>query len=266
MTDNFIARSFIAIALVGAECGLAGVFIFLLNIPFVGVAIAHAAMAGGIWGAILGIPSKLMAFGFSFLSSLIIGPLSDKSKMNPNILLSIVFSTAMGIAFLGVGLAGSTKPVSNFLWGNILLISWNDIILVGSVLTLVTGVIVFYYRQYMAILFNREIAASLGINEKLFYYAMLFIIGIVVAVNLDAIGGLMLFSLIITPPAIAYQLTFNLKKFFVISAAAGVAGGCGGLAISYYLNWPASASVVLFTSALFIVAAIFSPKKRYYTK
>ena len=94
---------------------------------------------------------------------------------------------------------------------------------------------------------------------------LLVLIGAVITVNLNTIGGLMLFSLIITPPAIAYQLTFDLKKFFVISALAGVIGGAGGVSVSFLLDWPVSASVVLFTSLLFIIVLVISPKRRTYS-
>jgi len=265
MTDPVYIKTFGIMALVGAECGLVGVFIFLLNIPFVGVAIAHSAMAGGIWGIILGFPSKLSALILSLAASFTVGPVSDRSKMNANITLSIIFTAVMGIAFLGVGLMeGKQQLVTGFLWGNIFLMGTGDIIAVAGLLAAIIIIIAVFYRQYMAILFNREIAASTGINDRFFYYLLLVMIGAVITVNLDAIGGLMLFSLIITPPAIAYQLTFGLKKFFVISALAGITGGAGGVAVSFAFNWPVSASVVLFLSALFLVALGFSPKRRRY--
>jgi manganese/iron transport system permease protein len=267
MTDAFILKTYLAIALVSAECGLIGVFVFLLNIPFVGVAVAHMAMAGGIWGIILNFPSKLSAFIAALAGAAALGPLSDRVKINPNISLSIIFSAAMGFAFLGVGLTGSgNAQVAGFLWGNIFLVTAKDIWFIAAALVVTITVIAAFYRQYLAILFNREIAASIGVNEKLLYYSLLLLIGAVIAVNLEAIGGLMLFSLVITPPAIAYQVTFNLKKFFIVSALSGIAGGCGGLAVSYLLNWPVSASVVLFTSFLFVVAVIFSPKRFRYGK
>ena len=62
MIDNITLKTYSTMVLTGIECGLIGVFIFLLNIPFIGVAISHSAMAGGIWGILLGLPSKLSAF------------------------------------------------------------------------------------------------------------------------------------------------------------------------------------------------------------
>ncbi len=265
MIDEFFLKTLFTGICVGIECGLIGVFIFLLNIPFVGVAIAHSAMAGGIWGFIFNIPTKFSAFLLSLISSFFIGPVTDKAKVNPNITISIIFSAVMGFAFLGIGiLKGKNEMVLNFLWGNILLVNFLDIVLILLTLILEIIVIVIFYRQYMAILFNREIAASLGINEKVFYYLIFFIIGIVVSINLDIIGGLMLFSLIITPPAIAYHITFELKKFFILSGVFGASGTAGGIILAFLFNLPVSASVVLFTTFVFIMVLVFSPKRRKY--
>jgi len=265
MIDNIILKTFLSMILTGIECGLVGVFIFLLNIPFIGVAISHSAMAGGIWGILLGLPSKLTAFVLSLITSFFVGPIADKSKINPNISLSIIFSLVMGLAFLGVGIMQDNKTtILSFLWGNIFLIDKFDLFLILGLLIILVLIIVICFKEFIAILFNREIAASVGINDKLFYYILLFLIGGVITVNLNTIGGLMLFSLIITPPAIAYQLTFNLKTFFILSASFGVIGGCGGLLFSFLLNLPVSASVVIFTSLLFIIVMLLSPKSKKY--
>jgi manganese/iron transport system permease protein len=222
-------------------------------------------MAGGIWGLVFGLPSKASAFVTALSVSFITGPAADRSKVNANITLSIVFSFVMGLAFLGVGLMeGKNRLVMNFLWGNILLTDKGDIAVMGAILLAASAMIIVFYRQYSAMLFNREIAASLGINDRLFYYLLLAMIGAVITVNLDSIGGLMLFSLIITPPAIAYQFTFNLKKFFVISGLAGAIGGCGGVITAFAFNLPVSATAVIFTTMLYFVSVIISPKRLRY--
>ena len=267
MAESILVKTLLTIAVVGAECALVGVFIFLLNIPFVGVAIAHSAMAGGIWGIIAGLPSKASAFAASIAASFFIGPVSDRAKVSPNITLSIIFSLVMGLAFLGVGLIeGQGSFVMSFLWGNIFLVSGADITLMAVILAVLILTIVVFYRQFLAILLNREMAEASGINARGYYYLILIFAGAVITVNLNTIGGLMLFALIIIPPAIAYQLTFDLKKFFVLSAVSGVAGGAGGVLVSFALNWPVSATVVIFMSLLFLVVLAFSPKRRAYSE
>jgi manganese/iron transport system permease protein len=262
MADAILLNALVMAALAGAGCGLAGVFIYLLNIPFIGVAIAHSAMAGGIWGIILGLPSKLSAYAAALAASLAVGPAADRSKTGANVTLSIIFSFVMGLAFLGVGLMqDKSRLVMNFLWGNILLTGWQEIMQASLVLAALVAVITVFYRQYSAILFNRELAAALGVRDRLLYWLMLAVLGAVVTVNLDTIGGLMLFSIIITPPAIAAQFSRGLKMFFALSAAAGAAGSSAGVAIAFAFNLPVSATVVLFMTALFAAAVMAAGKR-----
>ncbi len=263
--DELFIKAIITAIIAGAGCGLAGVFIFLLNIPFIGVAIAHSAMAGGIWAIILGLPSKFMAFIASFFTAIFIGPVTDRAKTNPNISLSIIFSFVMGIAFFGVGLLeGKSQLVTNFLWGNILLADWMDVLLQSIILIVAIFFIIFNYKNFSVFLFNKEIAITQGINVNIVLYFILFLIGVTVTLNLDIIGGLMLFALIITPPAIAYQITFDLKKFFILSSLAGAFAGASGIIISFVFNFPVSATVVIFISILFFISTLLSLKRAKY--
>jgi ABC-type Mn2+/Zn2+ transport system permease subunit len=254
--DNIEIKTYLLTALAGAECGITGVFVFLLNIPIVGVAIAHAAMAGGIWGIVMGIEPKLAALIGAMVPAVAAGPAADRSRINPNITLAIIFSLAMALAYMGLARVPQGSALS-YLWGSVFLAGAKDVAYTAAVLLVCALCITAYFRQISAVLFNREIAASAGINDTFIYYMMLFLTGAVVAVNLNIIGGLMLFSLIITPPAIAFQLTRDLKKFFIISAVIGAATGVCGAGLSFALNWPVSSSVVIFNTTIFIIVTMF---------
>ncbi|MBN1897769.1 MAG: metal ABC transporter permease [Spirochaetes bacterium] len=266
MTDSILYKSLFIIILTGIQCGIIGVFIFLLNIPFIGVTLSHSAMAGGIWGMILGLPSRVMALGFSLLSSLFIPPLSEKSRISPNIAISILFSFVLGIAFLGMGLLPQKGVILDLLWGNILLVDSLDIIFLIFLLFALGVFIAAFFKELVAILFNREIAASLGINDRLFFYVLLFFVGAVITVNLNIIGGLLLFSLIIIPPSIAYQITYDIKKFIFLSSFFASLGGAGGVIFSFTFNWPVSATVAIFLSFILLIVYLISPKRRVYAK
>jgi manganese/iron transport system permease protein len=111
-------------------------------------------------------------------------------------------------------------------------------------------------------LFHRKLAAASGVPERIIYYMLLFLIGAVVSSNLSTVGGLLIFALLMQPGATALQLTYKLKSFFIISAAAGVAACMSGLLISYVFDLPSGASVVLMATIIFALAYIFSPKRR----
>ncbi len=88
--------------------------------------------------------------------------------------------------------------------------------------------------------------------------------GAVVSANLSTVGGLLIFALLVQPGATALQLTYNLKYFFLISAAAGILACVLGLVVSYVFDLPSGASVVLMATIIFAAAFVFSPKRRWH--
>ena len=199
------------------------------------------------------------------LSAFFIGPVADRGSVNINISVGIIFSAMMGLAFLGIGIIGDTgTEVMSYLWGNVFLVSNSEILMLVFSAAAIIAFTAVMYRGITAVLFSREMARANGVRERFIFYVILVLTGAVVSMNLDIIGGLMLFSLIITPPAIAHQLTYSMKMFFVISGGAGIAAGAGGVALSYAFDWPVSASVVLFVTFMFGAALVLSPKRRKY--
>lgn len=119
-----------------------------------------------------------------------------------------------------------------------------------------------FFKEIQTVIFNRELAKSLGLPATYVFYGILILSGLTTTASLNAIGGLLVFSLIVNPAAAAYQLTYSLKKMFVIAAVLGVASGWIGLLLSWRLNLPTGALIILVSCALFVLANAFSPKKR----
>ena len=256
--DNFTLKALGVMALAGAQCGLIGVFVYLLNMPFIGVAIAHASMAGGIWAVIFGFPGKAGAFALSIFTAIFSGPAAYSSGTKTNISFGIIFSLAMGLAFLGVGIMpGGMQSASGYLWGSVFLADGHDIAFMAISLAVTGAFMGAFYRQISAVLFNREMAEANGINSRLYFYAMMALTGVAVAVNLNIIGGLMLFALIIIPPAIARRFSGGLKTFTVLSVLTGSLSAAAGTYVSFLFNLPVSATVVLFNCALYGVSLLF---------
>jgi len=169
----------------------------------------------------------------------------------------------MGLAFLFIGLmTGPKSEALNLLWGSILTIGHQDLVFLSIIAALVVGLVVFFYKEIQAVIFHREIALAVGIPASLFFYSLLFLSGATITASLQSIGGLLIFALIINPAAAAYQLTYSLKKMFLLSALFGVLSGWIGLWISYLFDLPSGATIVIISAVIFGVAILFSPKRK----
>ena len=260
---QFMQNAILSAFLGGIACATIGVFVVLMHMPFIGVCMAHAAFAGALLGLWLGFDPLIGAFAVSLLSAAIIGPLADRGELNPETSVGVIFSLMLGLAFLFMGLMPGTKSGAlELLWGSILTNTRSDIIFLGVVAAVVVGLVVGFYKEIQATIFHRDMARSVGIPAALTLYGILFLTGATITVSLRSIGGLLIFSLILNPAAAAYQLTYSMKRMFLLSAAFGVLSGWTGLLLSYLFNVPSGATIVITSSVIFMIAAIFSPKRK----
>ncbi len=260
---QFMQNAILATFLGGIACATIGVFVVLMHMPFIGVCMSHAAFAGALLGLWLGFDPLIGAFVFSLLAAAVIGPLADRGELSPETSLGVIFSLMLGLAFLFIGLMPGTKSSAlALLWGSILTNTRGDVILLAVVSVVVVGLVFIFYKEIQATIFHRGIALSVGLPATLVLYGVLFLAGATVTASLRSIGGLLIFSLILNPAAAAYQLTYSMKKMFLLAAGFGVLAGWLGLLISYLLNIPSGATIVITSSVIFMLAAIFSPKRR----
>jgi manganese/iron transport system permease protein len=231
--------------------------------PFIGVTMSHAAFAGAILGLLLGFNPLIGAFVASFIAAAVIGPLADRGELGPDTSVGIIFSLMLGLAFLFMGLMPGTKSGAlEILWGSILTNTRGDVMLLGIVAAVVVGLVIAFYKEFQATVFHRDMALAVGIPATAIFYGILFLTGATVTASLRPIGGLLVFSLILNPAAAAYQLTYSMKRMFLLSAGFGVLSGWIGLVMSYLFNIPSGAAIVITSSAIFGIATVVSPKKK----
>ncbi len=260
---QFMQNAILTAFLGGVACSSIGVFVVLMHMPFIGVCMSHAAFAGALLGLWLGFNPLIGAFVLSLLAAAIVGPLADRGELSPETSVGVIFSLMLGLAFLFMGLMPGTKSGAlELLWGSILTNTRSDVILLAVVAVLVVGLIVVFYKEIQATVFHRDMALSVGIPATAILYGILFLTGATITATLRSVGGILIFSLILNPAAAAYQLTYSMKKTFLLAAGFGVLSGWMGLLFSYLFNIPSGATIVVTSSVIFLLAAVFSPKRR----
>jgi len=263
LNDQFLVRAVLATLFAGITCSLVGVLVVTMRISFLGVCMSHAAFAGALLGLVIGADSMVLAIAASLVAAAALGPLADRGDFAPDTAIGIVFSSALGVSFLLLSIIpGPKSEALGLLWGSVLTVSPYSLCLLAAVALGAALAIALFFKEIQTVVFNRELARSLGLPATAVFYGILVLSGLTTTASLNAIGGLLVFSLIVNPAAAAYQLTYSLRKMFVIAAAFGVASGWIGLALSWSLNLPTGALIILTSCALFVLANAFSPKKR----
>jgi manganese/iron transport system permease protein len=260
---QFMQNAVLAGLLGGITCAVIGVFVVTMHLSFIGVCIAHAAFAGALLGLWLGFEPLIGALLFSLSAAALIGPMADRGELNPDTSIGIVFSLMLGLGFLFMGLMpGARSEALSLFWGSILTVTKQNLIFLAVTTVVIVGLVVAFYKEIQAVLCHRDVALAVGIPATIVFYGLLFSAGVTITASLQSIGGLLIYSLILNPAAAAYQLTYSLKRMLLIAAAFGVISCWAGLAISYTLDTPSGASIVITSSIIFGLATLFSPKRK----
>jgi len=257
--DSFFYLVILAGAIAGAGTGFLGVYIVGMRMPFIGTCISHAAMAGTIFSCLLGISPAIGAIVFSVLAAVSMAAIPpDKSRLNTNVGLAILFSFLLGLTFLGIGLMeNSRSEILGLLWGSILFVQKKSVIAI-TLITLLVGIFSLLFNKEMKVLlFSRSIACATGIHGGFIYCLFLALCGITISVNLQIIGGLMIFSLITNPAAAAYQICRGHTAVVMTAILFGVLSTVLGFLASFWLDLPTGACIVLVSTVIFAASVLY---------
>ncbi len=259
MFDSFFVPIIAAGLIGGSSTGLLGVYIVGMRMPFVGVCISHAAMAGAVFGMLLGWPELPCALAAAAAATAVLGVIPPgRVRLDVNVAMGVLFPLMMGLAFLGIGLmTGPRTGVLSLLWGALLFVNVRDVWMItaaGAVLLLFSIV---FAKEMRAILFSRFLAGATGVHQQLVYILFLALCGLVVTVNLQTVGGLMIFALIANPAAGALQLGRGYRSICFLAAGMGGISALGGLLMAYELDLPTGACIVLVSTALFLLCVLW---------
>jgi len=247
----------------GESTGLLGVFIVGMRIPFLGICVSHAALAGAVFGSLVGLTGPMLlvpALIGAVLTALLLGLLDpEQMQTDTNVILGVLFSLTMGLAFLGIGLFSilgkSDNEVRNLLWGSLMFCRWKDLTFMLIVLGTTVGFVGLFYKEMRALMFSRLHATAAGIPVTLVWTTFLILTSLTLTVNFQTVGGLMIYSLMVNPATAAFQLVKGYRRVLLLSFILGGFSGLGGFLISAATDLPTGATIVLLSSSLVGTAA-----------
>ena len=251
---DFLTNAFIASILSGITCGIVGSYIVTRRIVFLSSGITHASFGGLGIALYASIDPLLGALSFASVSSIGIEFASRRGGIREDSVVGIIWSMGMAIGALFMSLRpGSATDLTSYLFGNILLVTPENIVWL-SILTVVLIIgSVIWLRRLMYITFDEEYAKSQGINTSLVAYIMAVVIAISIVLSIKVMGIILLLSLITIPTVIANTATKNFRLITPLSAIIAVVGNVLGFILSYEYDIP-TGSCIIFILVLLLIA------------
>jgi manganese/iron transport system permease protein len=254
----FMLRGITAAVLVGLVCAVVGTFVVLRGMAFFGDALAHAILPGVAVAYLLGGtrgPLFWGALGAAVLTALGIGTISRDSRLREDTAVGVVFAGAfaLGIALIST-IRSYSVDLAHILFGNILAVTTNDLLLIGGFGAAVLLVVGAFFKELVVVAFDPVHAATLRLPIEPLRYLLLILVAVTVVVSLQTVGAGLMTAMLITPAATGYLLARRLPAMLVIAAAVGIFSGVAGLYLSYYVAVASGAAIVLVATACFGVA------------
>nr|WP_262920343.1 metal ABC transporter permease [Parabacteroides sp. FAFU027] len=249
---DFFQNALIGGILVSIACGIVGAYIVVRRLVFISGGITHASFGGIGLGVFLGMNPVFTAWCFAIASGFGVEYLSTKHKLREDSAIAVLWALGMALGILFLFLTpGYTVGMSEFLFGNILTITGKDILLFAALAVALILTFGLLYRSILYTAFDAEYARIQKLPVKFIEYLMMFFISTTIVFSIRLVGIVLLMSLVTIPQITANIFTYDFRKIIIYSVLIGVVGCLVGLFISYFLNVPSGAFIILVLIAFY---------------
>ncbi len=237
---HFMQNAFLAGTLVALVAGAAGYFMVLRSQSFAGHTLAQVGFAGAAGAALLGLSPVAGLVSFGLGAALLIGALSAREIKSQDVAVGMVlaFSLGLGLLFVRLSHYNNTAGVYALLFGSVLGVKDDDLVPIALTTLVTLAAFAVIGRPLLFASLDPEVAAARGVPVRLLSTLFLFLLACAVAVAVQIVGVLLIFALLVTPAAIAQQLTARPGLAVCLAIALALLFTWLGLAISYFTPYP----------------------------
>jgi len=256
-TNSFMLQALIAGILVSLACAVAGTFIILRGLAFIGDALAHGVLPGIAVAFIVGFPGILgAAIGAGFMIGGIT-LITQRSRLSSDTAIGLLFVGMLALGVIIVSRSNSfTGDLTRILFGEILGTSWQAIIFQLVATLVIITIAVICARPFLLLSFDPEQAKVAGFSPRLYHNIMLLMIALTVISSFQTVGTLLVFGLLIAPAGAGALLARQIKSMIIWAIIFGIISMYLGLLISYHFNLAAGASIIIVSVFIFFIVFI----------
>jgi ABC-type Mn2+/Zn2+ transport system permease subunit len=261
---EFMRRVFVGGALIGFTNGFLGAFVVLRRLALMADSLSHSLLPGLAVGFMLfGFAPAGLFFG-ALVAALFVALgaqlLARSSRLKEDTALGILYTVAFSLGVVLITFVKVRVSLMHYLFGNILGLSNSDLWSAYGISLVVVPLLVALQRPLLVTLFDPTVALTQGIRINALNFVLMICLVLTMIASLQAVGVILLLGLLIAPAATVYLLCDSYPAMLWGGGFLGMFGSCAGLLLSYRLNLPSGACIVLVLGAIFFAAYVFSPR------
>jgi zinc/manganese transport system permease protein len=258
---DFMTNAFAAAGIVAVVSGLVGFFLVMRGQTFAGHALSHIGFAGATGAGLIGLAPLWGLIGFTLIAGIAMGLLSERIS-NRDVAIGVVLALALGfgLLFLHYYTAFATQATA-LLFGNVLAVDHATIVTLGVLGAITLISLAAIMRPLIFASLQPELAEAKGVPLRFVSTAFLAIVALAVSECAQIVGVLLVFTLMVGPPAAAQRITTGLWSGLIVAAVLALGEAWLGLTMAFYTDWPVSFCIAVL-SALGYFAALSVPATR----
>jgi zinc transport system permease protein len=254
-------KAFVVGIIVSLLSGIVSVFVVLRKMSFIGAGISHAAFGGVAIGFFAGINPVITAIIYTIAVALGIELVSRKGKVSEDASIGIFFASSMALGIVLISLSKEyTVDLFGYLFGNILAITYGEVLLSLLVAAVVITVMLLFLKEIFITTYNEEIARVSGISVRAVNTMFLIVLAVSIVICIKIVGIILVSALLVIPGATAQLFARNLHLMIATSCGIAVISTVLGLILSYEFDIAPGGSIVLTATIIFLLALLV--KKR----
>ena len=254
---DFIQNAIIAGVLISIAAGIIGSLVVVNKITFLTGGIAHSAYGGIGLAIFLGIPILFGATIFALLTAVLIAFITLKNKSRIDAIIGMMWASGMAIGIVLIDLSsGYNVDLMSYLFGSIIAVSGEDLLYMVLLDAFILSVVIFFYKEILAVLYDSEFAGLRGINVKFFYTLILILSALCVVAAIKAVGLILVIALLTIPTFIAEAFSKKLSSMMIISSILATIFTLCGLFVSYLYDISSGASIIMISVVALAIVKI----------
>lgn len=250
----FMQRALIAGLLAVVATSLIGTWVVLRGLAFLGDALAHGVIPGIAVAVLAGFNPIIGALAAAAIMAGLISLVSARSSIREDTGIGLLF---VGMLSLGIVIVSKARSFATeataLLFGDILGVTWSDIWTQVAATAVVIVTTVVLYRPFLALTFNQLKAQSLGLQPRLAHVGMMVLLALSIVASFQAVGTLLVFGLLVGPPATAALVSRKIPVMMLVSILFGAVAVVSGLTISFHAGTAGGATMAGMSVAQFFV-------------
>lgn len=260
LQQPFMLRAIYGGTLVAVLCAMLGVFLTLKKESFLADAVAHASLAGVALAFLISAEPIIIALIVGVLMSAGITYFKKHTKIATDSIIGMFYSMLFALGIILINLSKEYQPeLSTYLFGSILSITWVDVGVSFMVFLISVVIIYTLFSKLVYTTFDPEAAYVRGIKTDRLEYLLNILTSVVIIISIKVVGIILVTALLIIPSTTAKLIAKNFRQMIPISVIQSIISVIVGVILSYYLDVPTGATIVLASGMLFI--AVFALKQ-----